>query len=133
MPIASLAKIMTRYLVLGDHPLPAGGSGPAITVTAADAAAFASDQRQGQSVVQVVRGEKLTELQALQAMLIPLRQQHRLLAGPLGGGLARGVRGQDERRGRPRSGCAARGTPTSAALTRPRRARRLAHAPGRAR
>jgi hypothetical protein len=62
-------------------------------------------------------------------MLIPLRQQHRLLAGPLGGGLARGVRGQDERRGRPRSGCAARGTPTSAALTRPRRARRLAHAP----
>ena len=41
--------------------------------TAADAAAFASDQRRGQSVVQVVRGEKLTELQALQAMLIPLR------------------------------------------------------------
>jgi D-alanyl-D-alanine carboxypeptidase (penicillin-binding protein 5/6) len=61
VPIASLAKIMTRYLVLGDHPLPAGGSGPAITVTAADAAAFASDQRQGQSVVQVVRGEKLTD------------------------------------------------------------------------
>jgi len=69
--------------------------------TAADAAAFASDQRQGQSVVQVVRGEKLTELQALQAMLIPLRQQHRLPAGPLGCGLASGVRGQGERRGRP--------------------------------
>ena len=34
-------------------------------MTAADAAAYASDQRQGQSVVQVVRGEKLTELQAL--------------------------------------------------------------------
>jgi len=58
--------------VLGDHPLPSGGSGPAITVTAADAAAFAGDQRQGQSVVKVVRGEKLTELRALQAMLIPL-------------------------------------------------------------
>ncbi len=71
VPIASLAKIMTGYLVLRDHPLPAGGSGPAITVTAADAAAYASDQRQGQSVVKVVRGEKLTELQALQAMLIP--------------------------------------------------------------
>ena len=54
--------------------------------TAADAAAFASGQRQGQSVVQVVRGEKLTELQALQAMLIPLRQQHRLPAGPLRAG-----------------------------------------------
>ena len=71
VPIASLAKIMTAYVVLGDHPLPAGGSGPAITVTAADAAAYASDQRQGQSVVQVVPGEKLTERQALEAMLIP--------------------------------------------------------------
>jgi len=54
----------------------------------------------GESVVQVVRGENLTELQALQAMLSPLRQQYRLPAGPLGGGLARGVRGQDERPGR---------------------------------
>ena len=71
VPIASLAKIMTAYVVLGDHPLPAGGSGPAITVTAADAAAYASDQRQGQSVVQVAAGEKLTERQALEAMLIP--------------------------------------------------------------
>ena len=29
VPIASLAKIMTAYLVLSAHPLPAGGSGPA--------------------------------------------------------------------------------------------------------
>ena len=71
VPIASLAKIMTAYVVLGDHPLLAGGPGPAITVTAADAAAYASDQRQGQSVVQVAPGEKLTERQALEAMLIP--------------------------------------------------------------
>jgi serine-type D-Ala-D-Ala carboxypeptidase (penicillin-binding protein 5/6) len=71
VPIASLAKIMTAYVVLRDHPLPAGGSGPAITVTAADAAAYASDQRQGQSVVAVEPGEKLTERQALEAMLIP--------------------------------------------------------------
>ena len=71
VPIASLAKIMTAYVVLRDHPLPAGGSGPAITVTAADAAAYASDQRQGQSVVKVQPGEKLTEVQALEAMLVP--------------------------------------------------------------
>ena len=71
VPIASLAKIMTAYLVLSGHPLPAGGSGPAITVTAADASAYASDQRQGQSVVRVTPGEKLTERQALEAMLIP--------------------------------------------------------------
>jgi serine-type D-Ala-D-Ala carboxypeptidase (penicillin-binding protein 5/6) len=71
LPIASLAKIMTAYLVLRDHPLPAGGSGPAITVTAADVAAYASDERQGQSVVRVAAGEKLSERQALEAMLIP--------------------------------------------------------------
>jgi len=71
VPIASLAKIMTAYVVLSDHPLSAGGAGPAITVTAADAAAYASDQRQGQSVVRVTPGEKLTERQALEAMLIP--------------------------------------------------------------
>jgi serine-type D-Ala-D-Ala carboxypeptidase (penicillin-binding protein 5/6) len=71
VPIASLAKIMTAYLVLNDHPLPAGESGPAITVTRADAAAYASDQRQGQSVVRVAPGERLTERQALEAMLIP--------------------------------------------------------------
>jgi serine-type D-Ala-D-Ala carboxypeptidase (penicillin-binding protein 5/6) len=71
VPIASLAKIMTGYVVLSDHPLSADGSGPAITVTAADAAAYASDQGQGQSVVKVARGETLTERQALEAMLIP--------------------------------------------------------------
>jgi serine-type D-Ala-D-Ala carboxypeptidase (penicillin-binding protein 5/6) len=71
VPIASLAKIMTAYLVLSDHPLPAGGPGPAITATAADASAYASDQRQGQSVVRVRAGERLTERQALEALLIP--------------------------------------------------------------
>ena len=71
MPIASLAKIMTAYVVLRCHPLPAGGPGPPITVTAADAAAYASDKRHGQSVVKVERGEKLTERQALEALLIP--------------------------------------------------------------
>jgi D-alanyl-D-alanine carboxypeptidase (penicillin-binding protein 5/6) len=71
VPIASLAKIMTAYVVLRDHPLSAGGSGPAITVTATDVAAYASDRQQGQSVVEVEPGEKLTERQALEAMLIP--------------------------------------------------------------
>lgn len=70
-PIASLAKIMTAYVVLRDHPLPAGRPGPAITVTAADVTAYTQDRRQGQSVIKVVAGEKLTEQQALEAMLIP--------------------------------------------------------------
>jgi hypothetical protein len=54
VPIASLAKIMTAYLVLSGHPLPAGASGPMITVTAADAvAAYASDRRQGRRGSQI--------------------------------------------------------------------------------
>ncbi len=71
VPIASLAKIMTGYVVLRDRPLPAAGPGPVIAVAAADVAAYARDERQGQSVVRVAAGEKLTERQALEAMLVP--------------------------------------------------------------
>src|SRR4029077_6125143 len=45
--------------------------GPVIAVAAADAAAYARGQRQGQSAVRVAAGEKLTGRQALEAMLIP--------------------------------------------------------------
>lgn len=69
--IASVAKIMTAYVILRDHPVAAGGLGPAIIVRAADVTAYLLDQRQGQSAVKVAAGEKLTELQALEAMLIP--------------------------------------------------------------
>src|SRR6266516_3957260 len=71
VPIASLAKIMTADMVLRGRPLPAAGPGPVIAVAAADAADYARDQRQGQSVVKVAAGEKLTGRQALEAMLIP--------------------------------------------------------------
>jgi D-alanyl-D-alanine carboxypeptidase (penicillin-binding protein 5/6) len=70
-PIASVAKVMTAYLVLRDHPLPPGQDGPAITLADADVAD--ADRRRGQreSVVPVVAGEQLTERQALQALLLP--------------------------------------------------------------
>jgi serine-type D-Ala-D-Ala carboxypeptidase (penicillin-binding protein 5/6) len=70
-PIASVAKVMTAYLVLRDHPLRPGQDGPAITLTDADVAD--ADRRRGQqeSVVPVAAGEQLTELQALQALLLP--------------------------------------------------------------
>jgi serine-type D-Ala-D-Ala carboxypeptidase (penicillin-binding protein 5/6) len=69
--IASVAKVMTAYLVLRDHPLRLGQSGPPITLTDADAAD--TDRRAGQdeSVVPIAAGEQLTELQALQALLLP--------------------------------------------------------------
>jgi serine-type D-Ala-D-Ala carboxypeptidase (penicillin-binding protein 5/6) len=69
--IASLAKVMTAYLVLRDHPLQPGQDGPTITLSEADVAD--TDRRRGQqeSVVSIAAGEQLTELQALQALLLP--------------------------------------------------------------
>jgi D-alanyl-D-alanine carboxypeptidase (penicillin-binding protein 5/6) len=70
-PIASVAKVMTAYLVLRDHPLRLGQNGPTITLTDADVAD--TDRRVGQdeSVVPIEAGEQLTERQALQALLLP--------------------------------------------------------------
>jgi D-alanyl-D-alanine carboxypeptidase (penicillin-binding protein 5/6) len=70
-PIASVAKVMTAYLVLRDHPLRRGEDGPAITLTDADVADTESRRRQRESIVSIAAGEQLTELQALQALLLP--------------------------------------------------------------
>jgi serine-type D-Ala-D-Ala carboxypeptidase (penicillin-binding protein 5/6) len=70
-PIASLAKVMTAYVVLRDHPLHAGAGGPQITVSRADAAVYQADAAVGQSVVAVRAGERLTERQALEGLLLP--------------------------------------------------------------
>jgi D-alanyl-D-alanine carboxypeptidase (penicillin-binding protein 5/6) len=70
-PIASVAKVMTAYVVLRDHPLRPGEEGPAITLTDADVADTDRRRRQQESVVSIAAGEQLTELQALQALLVP--------------------------------------------------------------
>lgn len=70
-PIASVAKVMTAYLVLAAHPLAAGSDGFTLTVSAADVADTARRRSQDQSLVPVVAGERLTERQALMALLLP--------------------------------------------------------------
>jgi D-alanyl-D-alanine carboxypeptidase (penicillin-binding protein 5/6) len=70
-PIASVAKVMTAYLVLRDHPLRLGQDGPTITLTDADVADTDRRAGQGESVVPIAAGEQLTERQALQALLLP--------------------------------------------------------------
>jgi serine-type D-Ala-D-Ala carboxypeptidase (penicillin-binding protein 5/6) len=70
-PIASVAKVMTAYLVLRDHPLPLGQDGPTITLTDADVADTDRRAGQGESVVPIAAGEQLTERQALLALLLP--------------------------------------------------------------
>ena len=69
-PMASIAKVMTALVVLGDKQL-TGGDGPSITMTALDVQTYQADLAQQQSVVKVEVGEQLTEFQALEAMLIP--------------------------------------------------------------
>jgi D-alanyl-D-alanine carboxypeptidase (penicillin-binding protein 5/6) len=70
-PIASVAKVMTAYLVLRDHPLRLGQDGPTITLTDADVADTDRRAGQGESVVPIAAGEQLTERQALLALLLP--------------------------------------------------------------
>jgi D-alanyl-D-alanine carboxypeptidase (penicillin-binding protein 5/6) len=70
-PIASVAKVMTAYVVLRDHPLRLGQEGPAITRTDADVADTERRRRQEESVVSIAAGEQLTERQALEALLLP--------------------------------------------------------------
>ncbi len=70
-PIASVAKVMTAYLVLRDHPLELDQDGPTITLTDADVADTDRRREQGESVVSIAAGEQLTELQALEALLLP--------------------------------------------------------------
>jgi D-alanyl-D-alanine carboxypeptidase (penicillin-binding protein 5/6) len=71
VPIASVAKVMTAYVILRDHPLAAGASGPLITVRPQEAAAYASQARNGDSLVPVAAGETINERQALEALLLP--------------------------------------------------------------
>ncbi len=69
--IASVAKVMTAYVVLRDHPLQLGQEGPTITLTVADVADTDRRAGRGESVVPIAVGERLTEAEALQALLLP--------------------------------------------------------------
>ncbi|MFH8593031.1 D-alanyl-D-alanine carboxypeptidase [Streptomyces rimosus] len=68
VPTASVAKVMTAYLVLKGHPLKAGEQGPKITV---DAQAAKEAEAAEQSRVPVRAGQTFTEFQMLQMVLIP--------------------------------------------------------------
>jgi D-alanyl-D-alanine carboxypeptidase (penicillin-binding protein 5/6) len=70
VPIASITKVMTAYTVLRNHPLSGGRSGPMITVSAAEAAALPQQQANGESVVVVEAGEKLSERDAMKGLLV---------------------------------------------------------------
>jgi D-alanyl-D-alanine carboxypeptidase (penicillin-binding protein 5/6) len=71
VPIASLAKVMTAYLVLRDHPLEPGEEGFEIEISTADVEDLRQRIALNQSVIEVEAGEVLSERQALEALLLP--------------------------------------------------------------
>jgi D-alanyl-D-alanine carboxypeptidase (penicillin-binding protein 5/6) len=71
VPIASVAKVMTAYLVLKRYPLSATQDGFTVTITEAQAQDEIHDRAENQSSVAVAPGEQLTERQLLEALLIP--------------------------------------------------------------
>ncbi|MHB1210109.1 MAG: D-alanyl-D-alanine carboxypeptidase family protein [Acidimicrobiales bacterium] len=70
-PIASLTKMMSALVILHDHPLAIGQSGPNLVITPSDVAQYHLEKSKGDSVVAVYAGESISELQALEAVLIP--------------------------------------------------------------
>jgi len=71
VPIASVAKLMTALVVLAEHPLPAGAPGPSLLLTAQDAMDYQRRLATGQSLLAVSAGERLSERQALEGLLLP--------------------------------------------------------------
>ena len=70
VPVAGLIDVLTAYVVLSDHALAQGADGPSITVTNDTLTAFQNGQAAHQSEVPVAAGETLTELQALEGLLV---------------------------------------------------------------
>jgi D-alanyl-D-alanine carboxypeptidase (penicillin-binding protein 5/6) len=70
VPIASLTKIMTAYLILRDHPIAPDAQGPMLTLTAADQAEAAAEAAAGATNVPVQVGERLSERQLLDGLVV---------------------------------------------------------------
>jgi D-alanyl-D-alanine carboxypeptidase (penicillin-binding protein 5/6) len=71
VPIASVAKVMTAYLTLLRFPLAAREQGFTLTLSAADVREQQRRAALGESTVAVRAGERISERQALEALLIP--------------------------------------------------------------
>ncbi len=70
VPVASLTKMMTAYVVLRDHPLAGSSQGPSVTITPADVADDYADERQDETSIPISTGEQLTERQLLEGLLV---------------------------------------------------------------
>uniref|UniRef100_A0AAU2UY15 serine-type D-Ala-D-Ala carboxypeptidase n=1 Tax=Streptomyces sp. NBC_00003 TaxID=2903608 RepID=A0AAU2UY15_9ACTN len=71
LPIGSVAKVMTTYLILRDHPLKAGDKGPSIPVDQKAQDDYTNGVQEKESVVEVKAGQQVSQLEALQAVMLP--------------------------------------------------------------
>ncbi|MFB7055355.1 D-alanyl-D-alanine carboxypeptidase family protein [Streptomyces vinaceus] len=69
VPTASTAKVMTAYVFLSRYPLRPGQAGPSFSVSADEAARYTARLAASESVVPLRPGQRLTEREALQALL----------------------------------------------------------------
>lgn len=70
-PTASVTKVITALSILEKKPLRPGETGPMITLTDKDVALYNEYVAMDGAVVPVSAGEKISEYQALQAMMLP--------------------------------------------------------------
>ena len=70
VPIASLTKMMTAFVILRDHPLGLEQDGPQIIMTQADVSDFDTDTVEDEANAEVTLGEALTERQMLEGLLV---------------------------------------------------------------
>ena len=70
-PIASVTKMMTAFVILTNHPLEPGDSGPLITITEAQESRYFEMLGQDQSALAVAAGLQFSQLDLLQGLLIP--------------------------------------------------------------
>ncbi|WP_431947615.1 D-alanyl-D-alanine carboxypeptidase [Actinacidiphila sp. bgisy167] len=70
-PIASVAKVMTTYVILRDHPIKKGGKGETVEVDQKAEDQYHSGLAASESVVPVTEGQELTEYEALEAVMLP--------------------------------------------------------------
>ncbi|MEU4822416.1 hypothetical protein AB0H37_11145 [Actinomadura sp. NPDC023710] len=69
-PTASVAKVMTAYVYLSEHPLKSGEAGPVLTVSPQAAAQIPARKRRGESLLGVTANQRLTQRKALESLLI---------------------------------------------------------------
>jgi serine-type D-Ala-D-Ala carboxypeptidase (penicillin-binding protein 5/6) len=70
VPVAGLAELLAAYVVLSDHHLAPGDDGPAIPITTDDLTAYQTGLASQESEVPIAAGESLTEVQALEGLLV---------------------------------------------------------------